>query len=92
MNEIVNQTEFIHLKPKIPIIPVNLVTELKTSNFGKLNKDLMNISEFNLNEYLNYTNTIMGLYLPMPFKLYESFEQNCHQFYEVLLSTKSYRS
>ncbi len=38
--------ELAHLQPKLPSIPTNLFQELKTSNFGRLNRNLSEKTEF----------------------------------------------
>ena len=66
---------------------MNLSSELKNSNLGKLNRNLENKMEFNINDYLNPKNSIMGLQLPLPFKMFESYPSNCHDYYDILIST-----
>jgi hypothetical protein len=83
--------ELEHLKNKLPQIPNNLFQELKTSNFGKLNRNLSDKPEFQLSDYLNVKNSILGLQIPLTFKTYVNFEQNCHEHYDILLGTQVYR-
>lgn len=85
------QKELAHLLPKLPQIPVNLYSELKTSNFGRLNKNLSEKQEFLLSDYLNAKNSILGLQIPLAFKTFVNFEQNCHASYDILIGTALYR-
>ena len=83
--------ELAHLNARLPQIPPNLFQELKTSNFGRLNKNLSDKSEFSLADYLNAKNSIMGLQIPLSFKSYSNFENNCHENYDILIGTQIYR-
>ena len=65
--------------------------ELKTSNFGRLNKNLSEKHEFALSDYLNAKNSILGLQIPLQFKTFVNFEQNCHEYYDILIGTQLYR-
>ncbi len=58
---------------------------------GRLSHSLAEKKEFKLSDYLNDKNSIMGLQIPCPFKVYGSFETNCHEHYEILLGTQPYR-
>ena len=33
----------------------------------------------------------MGLQIPIPFKTFSNFENNCHEFYDILIGTQVYR-
>lgn len=83
--------ELTHLKAKLPIIPPNLFQEVKTSNFGRLNRNLSDKQDFQVSDYLNPRNSILGLQVPLSFKTYVNFESNCHEYYDLLLGTQLYR-
>jgi hypothetical protein len=70
-----------------------LFQELKTSNIGRLNniKVSEKESEFQLKDYLNLKNSILGLMIPLQFKTYVNFDKNCHEYYEILIGTQLYR-
>lgn len=79
-----------HLRPKLPVLPLNLFQELKTSNIGRLNNRNLS-ADFQLSDYLNPRNSILGLQIPLCFKTYVNFEINCHENYDILLGTQIYR-
>ena len=79
--------ELEHLSSKIPNIPQNLFQQLKTAGTGRFNRSLQEKQDFALSDYLNNKNSIMGLQIPCPFKIYGNFEIKCHENYEILLGT-----
>eukprot|EP00347_Sterkiella_histriomuscorum_P008978 403342997 len=90
-NQFKGVQELQHLKIKLPQLPLNLHQELKNSNLGSLNRNVNMQNQFILSDYLNQKKSLLGLQIPMPFKVFADYEHKCHDYYELLIGTQIYR-
>ena len=83
--------ELAHLKAKLPQVPVDLCLQIEQTKqsfcnkFKKQSGNKESESNFALNQLLNVDAQIGGHKLPLPFKTYQGYTTNCHEYYEVVI-------